>query len=113
MTKAAKIVDTANATGLSFAAASAAIDFYKKDTAKYKQQLFDAYYTQVGYYNDRLSDYAKAIEVLDSILVIAPNEPTTVRYRGIIQKNLDRKNNPAKEPITPKPGVRPKTSGGK
>lgn len=105
--RAARKIDTANSAGMQFEAATKQIEFYIKDTVKNKQQLIDAYYVQLGYYNDALKDYAKALETCDKVLALAPGEPQTMKFREIIQKNLERiqKQQPGnnKPPATQKP----------
>lgn len=89
--RAAKMVDTANATGVYFNAVSLHNEFLMKDPEKNKQTLVNNFYIMLGYYNDALQDYAKALEVCDKILQLIPDEPQTVRIRGIIEKNMQKK----------------------
>lgn len=91
--KAARLIDTANNSGLLFGAVNQQNEFLIKDTAKNKQTLINNYYIMLGYYNDVLKDYTKALEVCNNILALVPNEPQTIRIKGIIEKNLSKKSN--------------------
>ncbi len=87
--RAAKQVDTSNNTGLYFEAVTKQLEFYKTDSAAYKQQMVNNYYVRMAYFNDVKKDYLKAIEVCDRILDIIPNEPQTMKIRIALVKNAE------------------------
>ncbi len=99
--RAAKAIDTANATGLWFEAAHKQNEFFIRDTVKNKQGLVNNYYTVLGYYNDVIQDYAKALAVCDSILMLVPGEPQTLKFRDMIDAKLNKK------PTPPTPAKKP------
>jgi Tfp pilus assembly protein PilF len=106
--RAARAIDTANNTGVLFNAVVQQNQFLMKDTAKNKQILINNYYTMLSYYNDALKDYPKALEVCDSILVLIPGDPQTLKIKDLITKNMNNKNRP---PATPTPPAKPATKG--
>jgi tetratricopeptide (TPR) repeat protein len=87
-TRAAHAIDTSNTTGLYFDAISQQNTFLEKDTAANKQTLINNYYVQIGYYNDALKDYQKALDACDKVLALVPNEPQTLQIRQAIEKNM-------------------------
>ena len=105
-TRAARKIDTANTTGLYFEAISKQLEYYKTDTAKYKQQMINSFYVKMAYLNDTKKDYLKAIEVCDRILELVPNEPQTLKIRSVLLKNAE------KNGLTPTTDSIPKSSSG-
>lgn len=87
--RAARKIDTANKTGLYFDAVTKQLEFFKTDTATYKQQMVNNYYVRMAYFNDTKKDYLKAIEVCDRILELVPNEPQTLKIREVLIKNAE------------------------
>jgi tetratricopeptide (TPR) repeat protein len=114
--KAARLLDTANSLGILMEAVKTQNTFYIKDTVKYRQQLFDNYYTIIGYYNEKASQLEKSLKELkkadpkakrseeeavivdaynnavlncDKALELAPNDPTTTKYKAIFNQHID------------------------
>lgn len=96
LVSAARKLDSTNSTGILVDATIKQNSFLAKDSAKYKQKLINNYYTQLAYYNDVKKDYNKALEICDQILVLAPNEPQTLKFREAIKRNAEKKPTPAK-----------------
>jgi tetratricopeptide (TPR) repeat protein len=113
--RAAKAIDTANATGIWFAAAQKQNEYLIKDTVKNKQSLVNNYYTLLGYYNDALQEYPKALEICDSILLLLPGEPQTLKIREMLDAKVNKKAAPPsshQKPAAKQSGSATKPSGG-
>jgi len=60
--RAAKILDSTNTSGVLLDAILTQNTFFAKDTLKYKQELFNNYFTIIGYYNEKTVQIKKALE---------------------------------------------------
>lgn len=86
--KAARLVDTANNTGVLFEAVSVQNQFLLKNVANNKQGLINNYYTMIGYYNETKS-YENAVTMCDKVLELVPNDPTTLGAKAQFTKNIE------------------------
>ena len=86
--KAARLVDTANNTGVLFEAVSVQNQFLLKNVANNKQGLINNYYTMIGYYNETKS-YENAVAMCDKVLELVPNDPTTLGAKAQFTKNIE------------------------
>ncbi len=94
--KGAKLIDTANSTGILFAAITLQNEFLLKDAVKNKQTLVNNYYSMMGYYNETKA-YELAISMCDKVLELMPGEAQTVKIKESLVKNWEiiKKNGPA------------------
>ena len=97
--KGAKLIDTANSTGLLFETINLQNVFLLKDTAKNKQSLVNNYYSMMGYYNET-KGYELAISMCDKVLELMPGEAQTVKIKESLIKNWEiiKKNSAGQKP---------------
>lgn len=115
--RAAKILDSTNTSGVLLDAILTQNTFFAKDTLKYKQELFNNYFTIIGYYNEKTVQIKKALEErkktdpkakytdeekpimleaytnaalnCDKALLLAPNDQNIPKFKDSFLKGVD------------------------
>lgn len=98
--RASKLLDTDSTKGLAFTPIEQYVTFLQKDVTKNASRIKTQYYYMASVYADKLKDYAKAIEVLDKILVVDPADQFANQAKPVLQKALDKIQ---KQPATAQP----------
>ncbi len=105
LVRSAKKIDTINSTGIVVEALTKQNEFLVKDSIKNKDALIRNYFSMMGYYNDKVKDYAKALEYCDKILALSPGDAEMTVLRTAIEKNLNSKSKTATPPAKPATGT--------
>ncbi len=100
--RAAKAIDTGASLGTAIEPIILQNEYLMKDTAKNKKTVFNNLYYLLVYYNDKLKDTPKAIEVCDKMAALFPTAGTeenqfVIKTKEALQKSLS-KTPPAKTP---------------
>lgn len=102
---AAKALDSTTNPGVALTALQQQNTFLYKDSVANKKRIVSNYYYIMGYYNDKLKDYQKALDVCDTILTLIPNDPEMMKIKDYIKGNMSK-------PAPTKPGNKPTSSTG-
>ncbi len=102
---AAKALDSTTNPGIALAALQQQNAYLYKDSTTNKKKIVSNYYYIMGYYNDKLKDYQKALDICDTILTLIPNDPEMMKIKDYIKGNMSK-------PAPTKPGNKPTSSAG-
>jgi Flp pilus assembly protein TadD len=105
--RAAKALDTAAALGLAIAPINQQNDYLLKDTARNKKAIYLNYYYMLVYYNDRVKDVSRAIEMTDKMMALYAPGTEEYTFAETTKKALQNK-----PPRTPQPQRPPSKTGG-
>lgn len=94
--RAAKALDSTSKPGIAIEAINQQNSFLYKDSVANKKALVSNYYYIMGYYNDKLKDYQKALDICDTILTLIPNDPDMLKIKDYIKGNMNKPAAPAK-----------------
>lgn len=86
--KGARLIDTANNTGMLLEAVNTQNQFLLKDITKYKQTIVNNYYTLMDYYS-QLKQFDQAIVFCDKVLELIPGEAQTISIKEKFTKNFE------------------------
>jgi len=85
---AAIATDYDTSKGSAIPAVEAYIAFLSKDAAKYKRILPYQFYYLAGFYHDKQKDYAKALETLNRLIAIYPDDKYALSVKPIVEKEI-------------------------
>jgi hypothetical protein len=93
--KAAKGIDTSASLGTAVEPILQQNEFLMKDTAKNKKAVFNNLYYLLVYYNDKLKETPKAIEICEKMIALYPTEGTeensfAVKTKEALQKSISK-----------------------
>jgi Tfp pilus assembly protein PilF len=106
--RAAKAIDTAASLGLAIEPINQQNEFLVKDTAKNKKAIYLNYYYMLLYYNDKVKDVPKAIEMTDKMMALYA--PGTEEYAFAENAKKVLQSKPTRSQPKTAPGQ--KTGGG-
>jgi Flp pilus assembly protein TadD len=107
--RAAKAIDTAASLGLAMEPIRQQNEFLLKDTAKNKKAIYLNYYYMLVYYNDKMKDLPKAIEMTDKMMALYT--PGTEEYTFAENTKKALQSRPAPR-TSPGRGTPQKSGGG-
>ncbi len=84
----AVLTDFDTTKGTAIPAVEQYISILSKDPAKFQRTLPYQFYYLAGYYHDKVKDYAKALEVLNRLLTIYPDDKYGLNVKPIVEKEL-------------------------
>ena len=85
---AAIATDYDTSKGSAIPAVEAYIAFLSKDAAKYKRILPYQFYYLAGFYHDKQKDYPKALETLNRLIAIYPDDKYALSVKPIVEKEI-------------------------
>jgi hypothetical protein len=97
--RAAKLADADTSQGTAISAIDAYTRFLMSDTAKNKNTIIQNYGYKVYYYVNKAKDYPKALESVESILAVDPNNNYATGAKNQLEKLINARKN--LQPVTP------------
>jgi len=103
--------DLDTTTGAAIPAMQQYIDFMAKDSVKNARFMKGYYFYMATFYSDKQKDYAKALEMINHILWLDPNEPSAKNAKEALEKALSRPARPAGKGTAAESATSNKSSG--